>query len=187
MDIHIRPATQADLGAIRDLQVDSWRGAYRGMLPDSFLQDEVVEVLSGRWAVLPGDSWIVDTAWDGDRLAGFISVDREKGPGAYVDNLHVAARAKGAGVGRRLMANAARALALDGVGRLWLTVIDENTPARGFYRRMGGRELQPFDELLYGQPVTAIPVEWNDLKALAALGGPGETATPGQTARATSG
>ena len=187
MDIRIRPATTADLGAIRDLQIESWRGAYAGMLPDTFLRDSVVDVLAERWKALPGDGWIVDTAWAGDRLVGFVTVDRAKGPGAYVDNLHVASDTKGSGVGRKLMAGAAATLAAEGVDRLWLTVIDQNTPARAFYRRIGGRELTAFDELLYGQPVTAIPVEWNDLKALAAQHGPSKGATPGQTDRATSG
>ncbi len=163
----IRPAAAADLPAIRDLQIASWQRAYRGILPDAFLAAEVPALLAGRWAALPGPHWIVGTAWRDGALAGFVSVDRDRTGGAYVDNLHVAAAAQGRGVGRALMAAAAGQLAREGHRRLWLTVVRENAQARGFYRRLGGREGPVAEELLYGQPVAAIPVMWRDLGLLA--------------------
>ncbi len=33
----IRPATDADAAAIRAVQIQSWREAYRGIVPDSYL------------------------------------------------------------------------------------------------------------------------------------------------------
>ena len=169
MSLRIVAARAADLPAIRDLQVASWRRAYRGILPDAFLEDGVVAALSDRWASLPGKAWIVDTAWVGGALAGFISVDRGHGPGAYIDNLHVARDAQGRGVGKALVAGAAATLHGEGVARLWLTVIDRNARARAFYRRLGGAEGAMMPERLYGQPIRALPVEWTDLSALAAL------------------
>lgn len=164
-----RPATPEDLAAIRDLQIDSWRRAYAGILPDAFLGREVETILGDRWQALPGPHWIVDTMWDGGALAGFVTVDRLKGPGAYVDNLHVVAAAQGRGVGRILMARAARQLAGETVPRLWLTVIRENEKARSFYRGIGGAEGPEQAETLYGQPIVTLPVEWADLPALADL------------------
>jgi ribosomal protein S18 acetylase RimI-like enzyme len=172
MTIHLRPARPEDLPAIRDLQIASWRHAYAGLLPESFLQDEVTEVLGARWAHMPEPHWFVETAWAGETLAGFVSVDRKRGPGAYVDNLHVGRAAQGQGAGRQLMAAAARRLDAEGTRRLWLTVMEGNTGARAFYRRIGGQEGALDQTLLYGQPVSIRPVEWLDLAHLGGLAQP---------------
>ncbi len=171
MTFTFAPATPDDLHALRDLHIDSWRRAYRGMVSDAFLKDGVVAALGRRWQSFPEPHWIVETARENGRLAGFVTVDRHKGPGAYVDNLHVAARAQGRGLGRLLMARAAAILAGEGVARLWLTVIRENAQARAFYRAIGGEEGPGQPDDLFGEPIVSLPVAWSDLPALAALGG----------------
>ena len=168
MQTERRPARAQDLDAICALHVASWRRAYRGMVSDDFLDAPVVEVLAKRWAVLPGADWIVDCIWQGEALLGFISVDRAHQGGPYVDNLHVAHRAQGQGIGRALMAGTAAQLLNEGHDTLWLTVIRENHPTRAFYRRIGGVEGPDYPERLYGEPIHALPVRWNDLPALAA-------------------
>jgi GNAT superfamily N-acetyltransferase len=63
--------------------------------------------------------------------------------GIYLEDLYVRPQARGRGVGRLLLARVAR-LAVDrGCGRLEWSVLDWNTPAIDFYRRMGAR---PMDE-----------------------------------------
>ncbi|MDJ0825477.1 MAG: GNAT family N-acetyltransferase [Rhodobacter sp.] len=166
----IRPATKADLPAIRDLQIASWRRTYRGILSDSFLGDPLAEVLTQRWSASPGRNWLIDTAWDADALTGFVAIDRAHDGGPYIDNLHVAAKAQGRGLGRALMAHAAATLAAEDHRTLWLTVIRENTATRAFYRRQGGAEGPEQAERIYGQPVVSLPVRWSDLPALAGLG-----------------
>ena len=98
-----------------------------------------------------------------------VSVDRARDGGAYVDNLHVRTEAQGHGVGRRLMAAAARDVLDHGGETLWLTVIRENTQTRAFYRRIGGEEVAELEERLYGEAVATLKVRWVDLGALAAL------------------
>ena len=57
---------------------------------------------------------------------------------AYVSDLWVARRARGSGLGRRLLANVARESATRwGALGLRLAVHDSNTNARAFYARMG--------------------------------------------------
>ncbi len=169
MTLELRPAQSGDLPAIRDLQIASWQRAYRGMLGDDFLDSRVPAVLADRWAVLPGPEWLVLCAWGPDGLLGFVSVDRARAGGAYVDNLHVRAVAQGQGIGRRLMAAAARDVLDHGGETLWLTVIRENAPTRAFYRRIGGEEGADQDDCLYGEAIVSLPVRWGDLESLAAL------------------
>ena len=165
----IRPATEADLAAICALQVSTWRETYRGLLPESFLTDEVERVLGANWASLPGADWIVLTAWKGRDLAGFIAVERSHDGGPYVDNLHVSAAARGQGVARALMAEAAGLLVAEGYDRLHLTVMDGNDRARAAYARLGGVEAPAIVDDLYGIAVRAYPVWWRDLSRLAAI------------------
>ncbi len=164
----VRPADTADLTAIRDLQIANWQGAYRGMVSDAFLERDVPEILARKWAELPGSDNLVLTAWDDD-LAGFVAVERSRPGGPYVDNLHVAEVARGRGIGRALMAEAARILSAEGSRTLWLTVIRENAPTRAFYRGIGGIEGPEQKDFLYGQGIVSLPVRWDDLSALAAL------------------
>ena len=168
--MNLRPATPADLPAIRDLQIASWQTAYRGILTDAFLEVEVPKVLAQRWAEWPGPDWRVRTVWQGADLQGFVSLDLARNGGAYVDNLHVLPTLKGHGIGRRLMAAAASDTLAEGPGAMWLTVMEENTGARTFYRRIGGQERSVQVDLLFGQPVNAIPVQWEGA-ALEALAG----------------
>lgn len=167
--IEYRAAQDGEQAAIRDLQIASWRRAYRGMLSDAFLDGAVFDVLDRRWAVLPGPDWMVETAWSGRDLLGFLALQRDHAGGPYVDNLHVAAR--GQGIGRQLMARVAGQLAGEGQASMWLTVIRENAPTRAFYAALGGQEGPEQDDLLFGQPLVSLPVRWHDLPGLATRGG----------------
>lgn len=61
-------------------------------------------------------------------------------PGLFVSDLWIAADARGYGLGRRLLAEAATdAAEAWGARFLKLTVYDDNHPAQAFYRRLGFR------------------------------------------------
>lgn len=60
-----------------------------------------------------------------------------RGRDAFVDELYLAARARGAGVGRAAMAHAAALCRAEGVRALHLEVERTNTDAQAFYRRLG--------------------------------------------------
>lgn len=163
-------ATPDDLPRIANLHIASWQDAYRGILPQSFLDETVPQVLSAHWQVLPQGDWIVTVARDGDTMQGFIAVDLlHEGEGAYVDNLHSHPAMRGQGTGRRLLADTARQLILRGETRMWLTVLADNAPSRGFYRAMGGVEGPVSEEDMFGLTVRSLPVSWTDLPSLASL------------------
>src|SRR5262245_21292283 len=63
--------------------------------------------------------------------------------GIHVEDLFVREAARGHGLGRRLMAAIARLAAARGCPRIDLSVLDWN-PARGFYEKLGMRELSPW-------------------------------------------
>jgi len=71
-------------------------------------------------------------------------------PGLFLEDLFVRPEYRGRGYGKALMVFVARCAHERGCGRLEWSVLDWNTPARDFYRRLGAR---PLDEWV-GQRMT---------------------------------
>ncbi len=78
--------------------------------------------------------------------------------GLYVADLFVRPSARRQGVGRALLAAAARLARVSGGGYLWLTTLPWNTDAQAFYRGLATVE----------QPVIAFAIAGPDLDRLAA-------------------
>jgi GNAT superfamily N-acetyltransferase len=62
-------------------------------------------------------------------------------PGLYLEDLFVREEARGSGVGRALLVRLAQIAVERGYGRLELAALDWNTPATGFYERLGGQAM----------------------------------------------
>jgi GNAT superfamily N-acetyltransferase len=164
----ILPAQPEDAVAIATLHVESWRSAYRGLLPDAFLDGPVVENRLILWRErLNGpaaDRRLVLKAILRGELVGFACVllDDEPAHGPRLDNLHVRPPLKGGGIGSLLFHSA-----LDWVGRtapgqpMHLWVIEGNVPARRFYDRHGGVVAERRTlEVVPGIPVPELRYVW---------------------------
>jgi GNAT superfamily N-acetyltransferase len=64
-------------------------------------------------------------------------------PGIYLEDLFVVPDRRGRGIGRRLFTHVARVAVERRCGRMEWSVLDWNSPAIGFYRKMGA---QPMEE-----------------------------------------
>jgi ribosomal protein S18 acetylase RimI-like enzyme len=163
----IRRAADADRPAIAGIHASSWRDTYRGILPDSLLDDRIDEIMRDRWATQPiGPSDAVLVAEEGEDIIGFAAT--WDGEPAYIDNLHVAAEARSRGIGRRLLAETARHFLAVGRSSALLHVVAVNLRARAFYLALGGRPAGIEDKDLYGTIVPNERIEWDDLNVLAA-------------------
>jgi len=144
------PATSADAAAIALLHAQSWRTAYRGLLTDEYLDDDVLRDRTWFWskrfsAAEPERRLVLKALDDESRLLGFVCVllDEEPAWGARLDNLHVNPQLKGTGTGFALF-QAARAwtakMMPDAPMHLWC--VERNLVARRFYDRQGGRVVE---------------------------------------------
>lgn len=146
--IEIRRAGPGDWAAVAAIHAASWRSAYRGIYPDSYLDEEAIEERRGFWrqalAEMDSEMDAVFLAGDSDGPAGFACLLRMADPaGPLLDNLHVLPERKGEGIGRKLIAAAAAWLvAKEPEAALQLGVWKDNVAARGFYARLGGREVE---------------------------------------------
>lgn len=165
----IRRATEADLAGIVAVILESWRRTYDGVLPAEYLAGAVEADLAALWTPLRLNGALVLVAVDAGRVVGVAATLPDQNGGPYVDNLHVLLAVEGQGVGRALMARTALELREAGYARLHLTVAEANPRAIGFYKRLGGAFGPAFEDEMFGNPVMAYPVHWDDLAGLAAL------------------
>jgi GNAT superfamily N-acetyltransferase len=171
----VRIAKAADAHAIAMLHAESWRSAYRGILSDAFLDGPIFAERRALWeARLSGEPPIPSqhvalAERDGEATA-FVCVQLDADPtwGALLDNLHVSPSAKGLGLGRRLMAEAATwVLRQRPDSRLHLWVYEQNLPARRFYEHLGGvANEQGLHEAPDGSRAKAVRYGWTDLERL---------------------
>ena len=137
MTVRVRPCSEADRRSVLALAhrleegVSPWRDrvavaeAVRGWVEASVAGAEDGERASF-------------VAEDGDRVVGFVSVERSRhwsgAVEAYIGELMVAEDAEGRGIGRALVDEAIRWGRAQGLDRIALETGAANTPALGFYR-----------------------------------------------------
>ena len=171
--MNLRHATTKDMERIASLHALSWSTAYRGIFPDDYLDQDVIEdrrsVWSDRLRVPPANQMVIVAEGDSG-IEGFICAYGDQDPrwGSLIDNLHVTPDRKRSGIGTLLMREGALRLKerypLSGV-HLW--ALEENAPARRFYERLGGRNTETAEiEVLGGATAMSCRYAWPTPAAL---------------------
>jgi ribosomal protein S18 acetylase RimI-like enzyme len=169
----IRLARPEDAAGIVRVHGDTWWAAYRGIVPDAFLErfarePDAVE-RRRRWLEKPESVTLV--AEEGGEVVGFAAGGRTRGgPPEYDAELYaiyVLPSHQRGGLGRRLARAFAAAAAAQGFRALVLWVLRDNARGRVFYESLGGRLVaeKPID--LGGATLFEVAYGWPDLKALA--------------------
>ena len=146
MALLVRPAVLRDAEAIAKVHTSSWQAAYRGLLPDSYLDALRWEDRFERWSrelrepTLPQSSVLV--AVQGDAVAAFASVgltrdDDLRSAGFFeLYAIYVAPGMWARGAGAALLSAALGVVPPESPGvTLW--VLSGNARARRFYERHG--------------------------------------------------
>src|SRR5207247_2084234 len=141
----IRLATQADVNAIVDVHVETWKVAYRGQLPGEYLDD--LDATRPRRApiwqrAIESPAQRVFVAVRDGVVVGFVSVgpadDTTLAAGVgELYAIYVHPNAWDIGAGRALMSRGVDALRELGYARAVLWVLGSNERARRFYERAG--------------------------------------------------
>jgi ribosomal protein S18 acetylase RimI-like enzyme len=142
----IRLAITSDLPTLASVHVRTWQHAYRGQIPDEYLDSLSVEVRVERFRELleradpPREQCLVGI--DAGVLVGFVSTCPSRDPDAAPDvgevgAIYVLPEYWSRGWGRRLMSEALKDLAAGGFARATLWVLDTNHRARHFYELAG--------------------------------------------------
>jgi ribosomal protein S18 acetylase RimI-like enzyme len=150
-DVAIAPITVADIDAVVELLCLTL--AEDGVEPET-ITDRYVAHWIGRGGPLLG-------AWIGERLVGYVMLERNPGPASFgIVALSVLQPHRRQGLGeqliRALLAEVRRA---DEIDEVWLSVAPDNLPARTLYEKLGfvGRVRPPKAMFV---PTTYLTMLW---------------------------
>jgi L-amino acid N-acyltransferase YncA len=176
MPIAIRRATPQDAPAIARVRIDCWRLAYRGLVPDAYLDGMQVDESTASWnRVLTAgkNDTSVFVADNDGTVVGFSAGNMLQEPrfdlNAELSAVYLRRDFEHAGIGRRLVAAVARAQQAHGANGLIVWVIAGNRRARTFFERLGGALLveQPFE--WDGMNLVEAGYGFRDIDALVAM------------------
>ena len=184
----MRAASKADAEDLASVHLESWRWAYRGLLPDNYLNRLREDELAARWwrrlAAVEGDESVRLVECEG-RVSGFVTF----GPGrddptwlgysGEIYMLYLAPDLIGQGVGLELLEQSFEELARVRCHWVVVWVLAKNQRARRFYERAGmqldgARRWDPFGDrsvpvVRYAKSLNPI-VDFDNLRSRSRIG-----------------
>ena len=170
----IREATLADAPAIAKVRVDTWRTAYRGMVPEDYLANMTYEKSEQSWVrhLSEGESqntWTYVAVDETGQIVGFVSggTGRDNDP-VYKSELYaiyILSGYQGLGIGRLLTLTLVEKLVQVGFESMLLWVFADN-PSRRFYEALGGQLVKNNQFELSGAIIEEVAHGWLHIRAL---------------------
>jgi len=162
----IRRAVPADSRALAHIQVDSYRTAYAGIFPPSYLDHFTYEAQEQDWRDLlaadTGDVLLV-AAQAGGALTGYIlaRVQPEVYPGydAEIVAMHVRQPLQRQGTGSALLRRAMDEIEARGCRSVVLWTLKAN-PVRAWYERLGGKPIAEKSWQVDGWEIVEVAYGW---------------------------
>ena len=146
--MQIREAHPSDLDSIVKLHARSWRVAYRGILSDAYLDGDLLADRMALWKPrfdTPAANQTIAVAEVDNTVVGLACAfgAHDAVWGNLLENLHVSPTLKGAGIGAQLVTHIAQWCAqTQSATGLHLWVLQGNTAAQGFYKRLGASAVE---------------------------------------------
>lgn len=173
--IEVRPAAAEDAAAIAAVHVTVWREAYRGVMPDAYLDSLTPEARTEAWRERltdpdePTRTFVAERAGE---IVGFCTCGptRMNAPEGYgeMHAISILVTAQHQGLGRRMVAETARALQAMGFTGMTLSVLRDNAAGRMFYESLGGVLAGRHEDEFEGFSLPAVAYRWADLRVLIA-------------------
>jgi ribosomal protein S18 acetylase RimI-like enzyme len=159
----LRRATPDDAPALAGVHVAAWRQAYRGIVPDRYLEGFTVENRTRRFREFLSDNTAETYAAEhGGRIVGFLTLggcrdpDVDQASIGEIWGIYVSPEHWRRGVGRFLCEQGQNLLASRDFTIATLWVLEANSQARSFHEAMGFQRDGATKELPLGIPLTAI-------------------------------
>lgn len=166
----IRPAAPDDVDAIARVHIASWITTYRGLMPDSVLDNQSFERRRDWWkSVVNERGQQVLVAEEDHQIVGFayFGAERENDP-IYRGELYaiyLLSDYQQKGLGRLLVKSSAQGLLGLGMSNMLLWVLSKN-PARRFYEKLGGVYLRDKPLEIGGVNLQESAYGWDDIHSL---------------------
>ncbi|WP_230885331.1 GNAT family N-acetyltransferase [Streptomyces spinoverrucosus] len=142
---HIRELTLADCDRVAEIRVGGWQSAYRGLMPQSYLDALSVpeDAARHRTRFGQGDGSVVNLVAErrgevvGWACHGPYRDSEVRTADAELYAIYVHPERYGEGIGQALLTESIRRCRAAGHPRMLLWVLRDNAPARRFYERAG--------------------------------------------------
>ncbi len=137
-------AEYSDYKRIAELHAVSWQTAYKGMMRQTYLDEQVLDDKTVVWQTRllnPPFSQHVVIAEEQGQLLGFVCLfgNHSAEFGTIIDNLHIHHSARKRGLAKALLAHSMQwAQKYYPDNGVFLEVLQKNTPAVRFYESIGG-------------------------------------------------
>ena len=170
----IRPAQAEDAPAIAQVHVQSWQTTYRDLLPAEYIARRTLAQRTAMWQRALTEPLSGRCCFVADDATGHVTGFAAGGPQREADlpysgelyAIYLLREAQGNGIGMRLVAHVATALAAEGHGSLLVWVLAGN-PACRFYEALGGREVSRRAVDDAGVTLHEIAYGWEDIGIVA--------------------
>ena len=176
--ITIRRASAMDAAAISRVRAEGWRSAYRGIVPDDYLDSMDVDSWAKRLEqTMEGspNSSVLHVAEVNSEIAGWSwGGPNRDAPHEFSGELYaiyLLPEFQRRGLGLRLTIAAVEWLLDSDLHSMIVWVLAENWPARVFYERLGGSYVLERREHLGGIQLTEASYGWKDLNLITSRAG----------------
>ena len=164
----VRSAEIEDAAAIARVHVATWKTAYRGLLPDDFLDSLSEAGYEERWKRTIADQGSgVYVAEDDREVVAFASGGRERaGEDGFAGELYaiyVMRESQGRGHGRALVGAVTSGLRAMGLGDMIVWVLRDNSSARRFYEHLGGAYVREQPITIGSAALREVSYGWRSL------------------------
>jgi len=170
----IRWANRADATGIADVHINSWKSAYRNLVPYAYLDSLSPQKSIEKWTDYLEKTGLEDFCFvsvdDLNRVVGFISGGPNRNPDDGYDGeiyaLYLLKEFQRRGIGKALFRKGANWLADRNYDSLILWVLKENTAVH-FYEALGGKTLREKKVEIGGAQIVGISYVWKNIKDIA--------------------
>ena len=172
----IREASAKDIPDVARVHAESWRTAYRGIVPEEYLATADAVDWEEHWSGLKDPAsktqvFVAESKESG--IVGIASAGPERtGDEVYVGELYALYLLRDfqrQGIGKRLTVATAQRLGKTGIPSMLVWMFRDNAPARRFYEALGAEYLREQEITLAGGPRMLVAYGWQYISALAAM------------------
>ncbi len=152
-NILIRPAEARDAESIAKIKVEGWQTAYRGIVDDAYLRAMSIPEQSELFKNVYSPNTVFIAEADNEIL-GFcrFRICEDEKTDCEIRELYVRPDLKRMGIGSKLFTHTLNHLIRKGMKKLYLSCFLENTGAKHFYEKAGGKAEGKSTYELNGKP-----------------------------------
>ena len=167
----IRPARPGDEAELANAHLHSWREAYKGLLPQSYLDDLPLTFKNRKNAWLQKinepEKFILQVAESKYGIVGFACLqsarDEDRKEYAEVSAIYLLEKFKGKGIGFKLLASGLKQIQQRGFNKAYCWVLEGN-PTVKFYEKSGARfDGTAKDDEIGGMKCRDLRYVWEDI------------------------